>query len=108
MNFDDTFSIGQFVKKMRVDKLETLHQVSKGTDIDMTMLSKIERADRLPTNEQAEKIAKYFRVSEDEFKTKLTAERIIKEYGINETTFNAIKLLGEQLATYLNNKNNAI
>jgi transcriptional regulator with XRE-family HTH domain len=40
--------LGQYFRKLRTDKGETLHQVSKGTDIDSPMLSKIERGDRMP------------------------------------------------------------
>lgn len=93
--------LGQYFRKLRTDKGETLHQVSKGTDIDSPMLSKIERGDRMPTLEQLKKLCKYFKVSEADLKIMHTAEKIIKEYGINETTYEAVRKVEEQLTPYL-------
>lgn len=93
--------LGQYLRKLRKGREETLHQVSKETDIDSPMLSKIERGERLPTLEQLKKIAKYYKVPEKSLKVIYTAEKILKEYGVNETTFNAIKLVSEQLTPYI-------
>jgi len=82
-------------------KGETLHQVSKRTDIDSPMLSKIERGERMPTLEQLKKLSNYFKVSETDIKVMYTAEKILKEFGANETTYNAIQLVNEQLVPYI-------
>ncbi len=92
--------LGQYFRELRKEREETLHQVSKGTDIDSPMLSKIERGERLPTSEQLKRLAKFYRVSEASLKVKYTAEKILKEYGANETTYDAIQLVNEQLTTY--------
>ncbi len=92
--------LGQYLRELRKQREETLHQVSKGTDIDSPMLSKIERGERLPTNEQLKRLAKFYKVSEARLKVKHTAEKILKEYGVNETTYDAIQLVSEQLTTY--------
>jgi hypothetical protein len=39
-------------------------------------------------------------VSEASLKVKHTAEKILKEYGANETTYDAIQLVNEQLTIY--------
>lgn len=93
--------LGQHLRELRKKKEETLHQVSKGTDIDSPMLSKIERGDRMPTLEQIKKLAKYFKVAETDLKIMHTAEKIIKEYGANETTYEAVRMVEEQIAPYL-------
>lgn len=98
--------LGQHFRELRKEKGETLHQMSKGTDIDSPMLSKIERGDRLPTLDQLTRLCKYFKVSEAELKVRHTAEKIIKEYGVNETTYEAVRLVKEQIIQYLK-KNNA-
>lgn len=98
---DNQFDVGLYFRNLRVQQGETLHQVAKGTDIDMTMLSKIERGERLPTTEQAKQLAQYFKVKESEVLAKVTAGKIIKDYGINETTFNAVKLVEEQITPYI-------
>jgi transcriptional regulator with XRE-family HTH domain len=93
--------LGQYLRELRKEKGQTLHQVSKGTDIDSPLLSKLERGERLPTAEQIKKLAKYYKVSEANLKVKATAERIIKEYGVNDTTYDAVNLVMEQITPYI-------
>ena len=92
--------LGQYLRELRKERAETLHQVSKGADIDSPMLSKIERGERLPTSEQLKRLAKFYKVSETSLRVKHTAEKILKEYGVNETTYNAIQIVNEQLIPY--------
>jgi transcriptional regulator with XRE-family HTH domain len=93
-------NLAEYLRGLRKGRGETLHQVSKGTDIDSPMLSKIERGERLPTNEHLKRLAKFYKVSEANLKVKHTAEKILKEYGVNETTYDAIQLVNEQLTPY--------
>jgi HTH-type transcriptional regulator, competence development regulator len=93
--------LGRHFRELRTMKGETLHQVSKRTDIDSPMLSKIERGERMPTLEQLKKLSNYFKVSETDIKVMYTAEKILKEFGANETTYNAIQLVNEQLVPYI-------
>lgn|SRR5690554_4368624 len=93
--------LGQHLRELRKDKGQTLHQVSVGTDIDSPLLSKLERGERLPTDEQIKKLAKYYKVPETDLKVKATAERIIKEYGVNDTTYEAVNLVMEQITPYI-------
>ena len=96
-----TSDLGLRLRELRKDKGETLHQVSRGTDIDSPMLSKIERGDRLPTLDQLKRLCKYFKVTEAELRVMHTVEKIIKEYGVNETTYEAVRMVGEQIIPYL-------
>lgn len=93
-------ALGQYIRELRKQKAETLHQVSKGTDIDSPLLSKIERGDRLPTNEQIVRLASYYDIAEADLKAQQTAEKILREFGANETTFQAIQLVSEELKAY--------
>ncbi|MBS1572833.1 MAG: helix-turn-helix transcriptional regulator [Bacteroidetes bacterium] len=93
--------LGQYLRELRKNKGQTLHQVSVGTDIDSPLLSKLERGERLPTDEQIKKLAKYHNVAEADLKVKATAERIIKEYGVNDTTYEAVNLVMEQITPYI-------
>ena len=93
--------LGRFIRELRKQKDETLHQVSKGTDIDSPLLSKIERGDRMPTLDQLKRICKYFKVEEEDLKIMHTAEKIIKEFGFNETTYEAVRMVEEQITPYL-------
>ena len=93
--------LGQYLRELRKDKLQTLHQVSKGTDIDSPLLSKLERGERLPTVDQVKKLSRHYKVSESELKIMATAEKIIKEYGVNDMTYDAANIVMEQITPYL-------
>ena len=93
--------LGKYLRELRQEKGQTLHQVSKVTDVDSPLLSKLERGERLPTAEQIKKLAKHYKVSEADLKSKATAERIIKEYGVNDTTYGAVNLVMEQITPYI-------
>jgi transcriptional regulator with XRE-family HTH domain len=92
---------GTKLKKLRHERNATLHSMAMGTNIDMTLLSKFERKERIPTNEQARKIAAYFDIDYEKFSIELTAERIIFEYGFNDTTYEAVNLVKERFSEYL-------
>lgn len=95
--------LGQYFRELRKKKEQTLHQVSRETDIDSPMISKIERGERMPTVQQLEKLCSYFKVAEANVKVMHTAEKIIKEYGINKTTYEAVRMVSEQIVPYLKN-----
>ena len=61
---DLKFELGQYLRELRKDKGQTLHQVSKETDIDSPLLSKLERGERLPTVEQLKRLAMFYKVSD--------------------------------------------
>lgn len=92
--------LGQYLRSLRKEKGQTLHQVSKEADIDSPLLSKLERGERLPTGEQIKKLAEHYGIPEADLKVIVTAEKIIKEYGINDTTYDAVNLVMEQLTQY--------
>jgi HTH-type transcriptional regulator, competence development regulator len=92
--------LGLYIRELRKEQNLTLHQVAVGVDIDSPMLSKIERGERLATIEQIKKLAYFFKIDENTLLAKLTAEKILKDYGANEVTLNAVSLVQEQLINY--------
>jgi transcriptional regulator with XRE-family HTH domain len=98
------FDLAQYLRKLRKDNGQTLHQVSQGTNIDSPLISKLERGERLPTSEQIKKLSKHFKVSETELKVMATAEKIIKEYGANQVTLEAISIVQEEIVKYIKPK----
>lgn len=99
-------TIGEYLRELRKQMDQTLHGVSKRTDIDSPLLCKIERGERLPTLDQVKRLSKFYKISGDSLKAKLAAEKIVKEYGLNNTTYEAIRLVEEQLLEH--SKNNQI
>jgi transcriptional regulator with XRE-family HTH domain len=93
--------LGEKLRELRKFKNETLNNVSEKLGIDLTLLSKIERGERLPTNDQLEKLSIYYSCELLELKTILVAEKIIKEYGLSEETQNAISIVCDQLEKYI-------
>lgn len=93
--------IGDKLRELRKLKGQTLNSVSEKNQIDLTLLSKIERGERLPTREQIERLASYYGHNETQLKILLTSEKIIKEYGISEETHMAIGIVEEQIKKYL-------
>ena len=43
--------LGQYLRELRKEKVQTLHQISMAVDIDSPLLSKLGRGERLPTAE---------------------------------------------------------
>ncbi|MDR2803801.1 MAG: helix-turn-helix domain-containing protein [Treponema sp.] len=95
---------GTKLKRLRQSRNETLHMAAVGTNIDMTLLSKFERKERIPTVEQAKRIAAYFSIDINELNIELTAERIIFEYGLNDITYRAANLVCEAYIGYATDK----
>ena len=87
---------GLYIKCMRIARHKTLHEVAISTNIDATLLSKIERGSRCATDAQLYKLARFFNTPLDNLKSKAIAEKIIKNYGLNETTINALYLVQEE------------
>lgn len=96
--------LGSKLKNFRLEKKETLHKVAMGTDIDMTTLSKFEHKERMPTEEQLAKLARYFSVNTEELLAELTAEKIVYEYGINDVTYEALLMVMESFTEYAGGK----
>lgn len=90
-------TLGDYLKKLRGDK--TLHEVTMGTDIQTSMLSRIESGERLPTVEQIKRLAKFYKIKKDFLITKRTVEKILEHHGANKSTFAAVKHLNKRLAS---------
>ena len=104
MKQKNTKNVGDLLRALRTQHEKTLHEVSRGTDIDSPLISKIERGERLPTLDQVKKFAKYYKISEKDLTVQLTAARIIREYGFTDTTYDAVSLVKEQIVLYKKRK----
>jgi transcriptional regulator with XRE-family HTH domain len=91
---------GEKLKCIRADRKETLHMVAMGTNIDMTLLSKFERGERLPTSKQIQRRAGHFDLDEKQLAVEATAGKILTEYGYNEITYGAAMYIQEEMQKY--------
>ena len=96
--------LGEKLKNLRLDRKETLHVVAMGTNIDMTLLSKFERSERLPTDEQIERIAGYFGLDKKQLAVEATAGKILTEFGYNDVTYEAAMFVQDEMKRYYANE----
>jgi transcriptional regulator with XRE-family HTH domain len=96
----EKFSFGELIRKMRQDREDPLRVVAAAVGIDSTHLSKLEHGDRFPTEIQISKFAKFFKVSEEELKGRVIADKITHEYGDDEAALHAAHILKERAAPY--------
>ncbi|HEY85953.1 MAG TPA: helix-turn-helix transcriptional regulator [Chloroflexi bacterium] len=98
-------SLGKKLRDLRQERNEPLRVVAAAIEIDSSLLSKIEHSERLPTDPQLEKFAKYFEISLEELTAQTIAEKIVTNYASNTTTLQALKIAESRINAYLMNKN---
>ncbi len=98
---DSKQPFGETVRALRKEKKQPLRVVAAALGIDSTLLSKIERGERLPTEAQLVKLAKYFGLALEEVRAQVIADRIVSEYGHHSTTLQAVRIVRERATSYL-------
>jgi transcriptional regulator with XRE-family HTH domain len=91
---------GETIRALRKKRGEPLRVVAAAVEIDSTLLSKIERGERFPTEAQIAKFTEYFGIPQEELAAKAIADRIISEYGHQSAMLQAIKMVKERMAIY--------
>lgn len=90
-------NFGAMIRKLREESGEPLRIVAAAVEIDSTMLSKLERGERFPTDEQIKKFARYFKVPKDELSARAIADRFVSHYGKHPAVGDALKLIKESI-----------
>jgi len=99
-------SLGDMLRSMRKNQTLPLRVVAAATDMDSTLLSKIELGQRLPTKIQTKAIAKFFKVPFEDLEAKRLAERFWMEHRNNKAVVKAALLINESAAEYRLHKSN--
>lgn len=102
MKIESTF--GETVKKLREEKQLTLREVAKALEIDISMLSKIEKNNRKPTKQLISKIANYFKVSAKDLTVAFLSDEIAYQILDEEDLSNEIFKVAEEKVKYLKTK----
>ncbi|MEW5985360.1 MAG: helix-turn-helix transcriptional regulator [Chloroflexota bacterium] len=97
--------LGKRLRDLRKERGQPLRVVAAAIDVDSSLLSKIEHGERLPTEQQLEKLAQHFGISLEELTSQAIAEKIITSYASNTTTLQALKIAEAQINYYLENRN---
>lgn len=93
-------TLGDILRSMRKERALPLRVVAAATEIDSTLLSKIELSQRFPTEVQTRAFAKFFKVSFEDLEAKRLAERFWIEHGDNTAAVKAATLIKESAAEY--------
>jgi transcriptional regulator with XRE-family HTH domain len=80
---DHQLGFGQLLRTLREERRLPLRTVAHAADMDSTLLSKIELALRLPTEEQTLALAKFFGADAIEFESLRIAEKFLQDNGHN-------------------------
>ena len=96
--------LGLFLRGLRERRGLPLWQVSAAAEMDSTLLSKIELGHRLPTSEQANLLARFFRVPVREIEGRRITAKFWLENGNNPSVGAAVEKIRETAPAYVVNK----
>lgn len=94
-------TFGETIRNLRKQRNEPLRIVAAYVGIDSTLLSKIERGERFPSQAQIAKFAEYFDTPFDDLNAQVIADKIVSEYGHYPATLRAIKIVNERISPYV-------
>lgn len=93
-------SFGELVRLSRKQRGAPLRVVAAAIKIDSTLLSKLERGERFPTDIQIARLAKYFELDRDELTASVLAEKLLAQSSSPAIAQRAAKILRERSAAY--------
>jgi transcriptional regulator with XRE-family HTH domain len=92
---------GEWLRQLRVAKEVPLRTVAAAADMDQAHLSKIELGQRVPTEEQTAKLARFFGLNETETHARRIAEKFRQEFQDHpKAAREAIYILAESAGIY--------
>jgi len=92
--------IGNILKEIRESKNLMLQDVAEQTDINFTLLYRIETGKRLPTKEQIKKLSILYNYNKNELLKNLISDKIVnevKEYTETDISTEALQLAKKKL-----------
>jgi len=93
-------SFGELLRARRQQRGEPLRVVAAAIKIDSTLLSKLERGTRFPTEPQIARLARYFDIAPAELTARVLADKIQALSGNPEIALRTAKILRERSAAY--------
>ena len=93
-------NIGQTLRELRESKGLLLREVGAALSIDPTLLSKIERNDRMPTKEQVSALSEFYQDKKNEVIIAWLSDKLVYEIQDEDLALAAMKV-AEQKIEYL-------
>src|SRR5438445_3990998 len=87
--------LGKWLRELRDQRELPLRAVADAADMDLAHLHKIELGQRLPTEEQTVKLAKFFKLNETEMQARRIAEEFRRYYADNPAAPQALQILND-------------
>ncbi len=97
-------TIGEILRTIREEKGLLLREVAAAIHIDPTLLSKIERGERLPTKEQVLKLAKFFKADKNTFMVAWLSDKLVYEVQDEDNALKALLVAEEKIRYQTKNK----
>lgn len=101
INSKEFQSGGDAIRQLRNNRNLPLRKIAALLDIDQSYLSKIERGEKMPTNEQVIKLANIFNVDEENLLLKFLSDKIIYEIKDEELAHEAIKVAEKKIKYHI-------
>lgn len=93
-------SFGENIRLLRENLNFSMREVANAISIDISLLSKIERNERLPTKEQIKALSKYFNIDEKKLLKEMLSDLIAYKILDEEADIDTLKV-AEQKVEYL-------
>ncbi|MFA5650949.1 MAG: nucleotidyltransferase domain-containing protein [Proteiniphilum sp.] len=91
-------TIGTILRELRSEKGLLLREVGAELSIDPTILSKIERNERMPTREQVKVLADFYREQKNEVIIAWLSDKLVNEVQDEDLALQAIQVAEEKVA----------
>ncbi len=92
-----TESIGDKLRKLREENELPLRKVAALVDIDVAILSKMERGERRLTKEIVQKLAKLYKHDTEELLVLYLSDKVLYEIGEEDLALKALQVAEEQI-----------
>lgn len=100
-------TIGTIFKNIREGLNLLLEDVTKGTGISKTVLSRIENGKRLPTREQVNQLCKYYKAEENEIVIQWLSDKLVSEVQAEGLALQALQVAEEKIKYVTHGNDNA-
>ena len=101
-----TERIGEKLRKLRESKELPLRKVAAAIDIDVAILSKMERGERRSSKEIVQKLANLYNYDLEELLVLYLSEKVLYEIGDEDLALKALQVAEEQIRYQKNNRIN--
>ena len=93
-------TFGEWLRQLRTGRELPLRVVAEAAGMDLAHLHKIESGQRVPTEDQAAALAKFFKLDRQEMQARRIAEKFRQEFADHPAASDAIQILAEEAGVY--------